>query len=432
MSIPSAPTARVPIPSRPPPPPVVAAAGNYWIDPVTGSPQAWNAPANWSSGDAFPNGVQAVAIINIAIAATQTIDLNQAITLGALNIGASGGAAAFNLAANGGTLTLDNSPGQAALLQLSTSKGDTISAPMSCNGSLSVSNAAANPFTLSGNISGAGGGVTVNGNVTMSGTNTYTGGTVLNGGTLVFSAGSAIPAAGTLALNNAAAVTVTPANSLPNVLVNGVNTITGNGNSGTGIASLNLAGALTLAVSGGSKVFDLTGTMTGSGTLLLGSAAMTLRFNGTAGDGGAIFNLGAANAVANVRSTVTTAIALGGLMGGPGTQLQGDNSSGGANMTYTVGAANSNTEFDGAIVNGAVGSVALAKAGAGALTLAGTNTYTAGTTVAAGTLVVNTPNASGAGTGAVAVGNGASPSPVPASSPARSPSMPAAPSRREP
>ena len=54
---------------------------------------------------------------------------------------------------------------------------------------------------------------------------------------------------------------------------------------------------------------------------------MTLRFNGTAGDGSAIFNLGTGTGIANVRNTGTTAIALGGLTGGPGTQLQGDNSS---------------------------------------------------------------------------------------------------------
>ena len=189
----------------------------------------------------------------------------------------------------------------------------------------------------------------MNGNTTLSGTNTYTGGTTVNSGALSFSVGAAIPPTGTLTLNNTGAVTVTTANSLPNVLVNGTNAITGNGNSGTGIATLNDSGTLTLFVSGGSDVFDLTGTMTGSGTLVLGSSAMTLRFNGTAGDGNAIFNLGTGTAVASVRNTGTTAIALGGLTGGAGTQLQGDNSSGGANMTYTIGGANANTEFDGVI-----------------------------------------------------------------------------------
>ena len=87
-------------------------------------------------------------------------------------------------------------------------------------------------------------------------------------------------------------------------------------------------------------------------------------------------NFGTGTAVANVRSVGATA-ALGGLTGGSGTQLQGDNSSGGANMTYTIGG---NTEFDGLIVNGTVGTVALTKTGGGTL-LTGANTYSAGTTI---------------------------------------------------
>jgi len=386
--------------------PFVGATGNYWINTITTSPQSWNANSNWSYGTAFPNSTQALAIVNTAISAGQTIELNQAITIGELNMGASSGAAAFNITGNGGTLTLDNTPGQALLLQSATSKGDTISATMTVNGSLLVTNGSTNTLTLAGNISGATNGVTVDGNVTLSGTNIYTNGTTLNSGSLIFSASSAIPASGALTLNNAASVTVTPANSLPSVLVNGTNSITGNGNSGTGIATLNDQGTLVLFVSGGSAVFDLTGVMSGPGNLVLGSSPMTLRFNGTAGDGSAIFNLGTGTAVANVRRTETTAIALGGLTGGSGTQLQGDNSSGGDNVTYTIGGANANTEFDGVIANGSIGVTAMIKIGTGALTLTGANTYSGGTTINGGLLQVNNLTGSGAGSGAVTVANG--------------------------
>ena len=274
-------------------------------------------------------------------------------------------------------------------------------------GSVTFANSAVN-YTVSGaGISGATSLVKTNaGTVTFSSTNSYTGGTVVNGGGIVFSIGAAIPASGTLTLNNTGSAAVTTANSLPNVLVNGTNNITGNGNSGTGIATLNDAGTLTLFISGGSAVFDLTGTMTGSGNLVLGSAAMTLRFNGTAGDGNALFNLGTGTAIANVRSTGTTAIALGGLTGGSGTQLQGDNSSGGANMTYTIGGAGANTEFDGVIKDGTVGTVTLAKIGAGTLTLTNANAYSGGTTVSGGTLLVNNPGGSATGSGAVTVASG--------------------------
>jgi autotransporter-associated beta strand protein len=223
---------------------------------------------------------------------------------------------------------------------------------------------------------------------------------------LVFSVGAAIPVSGTLTLNNTASAAVTTANSLPNVLVNGTNSITGNGNSGTGIVTLDDEGTLTLYVSGGSKVFDLYGTMTGSGSLILGSASMTLRFDGTAGDASALFNLGTGTAIANVRSTGTTAIALGGLAGGTGTQLQGDNSSGGANMTYTIGGAGVNAEFDGVILNGTVGTVAVIKNGGNTQTFANANTYSGGTTINSGALLVNNTGGSGTGSGSVTVAGG--------------------------
>ena len=151
-----------------------------WINTVTTSPQGWNANGNWSGGTSFPNAMQSVATVNSAISANQTIDLNQAIIIGTLNIGAPGGAAAFNVTGNGGTFMLNNSPNQALLMQLSTSKGDTISAPMTVSGGLLVTNASANPFTVSGNITGATNGITVSGSVTLSGNNSFTGGITLN------------------------------------------------------------------------------------------------------------------------------------------------------------------------------------------------------------------------------------------------------------
>jgi autotransporter-associated beta strand protein len=380
-------------------PSVFGASGIYWTNAVTALAQSWNVNANWINSSAFPNGAQSQAIVNSAISGNQTIDLNQAITVGSLSLGSGGGI--FTVAANSGTLTFDNAGTPTTLIELPTSLGDNISAPMSVNGTLLVSNTTANTLSLSGNISS--GTINLTGNTILNGANTYAGGTILNSGLLTFEVASAIPGSGTLTLNGAGTVKVVTANSLPNVLINGANSITGNGNSGTGIATLNDAGLLTLFVSGGSDVFDLTGTMTGSGTLALGTSAMTLRFNGTGGDGNAVFNLGTGTSVANVRNTGTTGISLGGLIGGAKTQLQGDNSGGGANMTYTIGGANANSEFDGAIVNGTVGTVAVSKTGSGTLVLTGTNNYSAGTTINGGTLLVNNAKGSGTGLGTVAV-----------------------------
>jgi autotransporter-associated beta strand protein len=246
------------------------------------------------------------------------------------------------------------------------------------------------------------------GALTLDETNSYTGGTIVNGGLLTFSIGAAIPASGTLTLNNTSAVTVVSANSLPNVLANGTNSITGNGNSGTGIATLNVPGSLTLFATTGSKVFDLTGTISGSGTLVLGNpSAMTLRFNGTSGDGSAIFNLGTAANFAYVRNGAT-AIALGGLAGGAAVILQGASSAANT-VTYTIGGANANTEFDGVITNGTFAgnpAVAIVKTGAGTEIFTGANTYTGGTTINNGVLQINNFIGSGSGTGAVVVNSG--------------------------
>jgi rhamnogalacturonan endolyase len=272
-----------------------------------------------------------------------------------------------------------------------------------------VTNSTAKSYTFSGSGSISGTNMLIKtgpGALTINVANTYTGGTTVSNGLLTFNIAAAIPASGTLSLNNTGAVTVVTASGLPNVLVNGTNAITGNGNSGTGIATLDDEGTLTLFTSGGSKVFDLTGAMTGPGNLILGTSGMTLRFNGTSGDGNAIFNLGTGVNFANVRSTSTTAIALGGLAGGASAQLQGDNSSGGANMTYTIGGAGANAEFDGVILNGTVGTVAVMKTGGNTQTFTNANTYTAGTTINGGTLQINNLGGSGTGSGNVTVASG--------------------------
>ena len=75
----------------------------------------------------------------------------------------------------------------------------------------------------------------------------------------------------------------------------------------------------------------------------------------------------------------------------------------------TVGSNNHDTIFTGAIQDGGIfggtgGS--LTKIGTGILTLAGANTYTGGTTIEEGRLVVNNTSGSGTGSGTVAVNAG--------------------------
>ncbi len=302
---------------------------------------------------------------------------------------------------NGDTASFDNTGSASPSISLSVA----VQA-----GLVIVSNTTAKNYTFNGSGSITGTNLLVKtgpGTLTLSEVNTYTGGTTVSNGLITFSSGVTIPPAGTLRLMNTGAVTVVTANSLPNTQVNGTNAITGNGNSGTGAATLDVEGRLNLFVSGGSKVFDLTGPLSGPGTLALGTAAMTLRFNGTTGYSNTLFNLGTGTSVASVRNGGSS-IAMGGLSGGTGTILAGASSSG-QTVTFTIGSAGPTTEFDGLLENGGFSgspAVVLIKTGPNTLTLSNANAYSGGTIIRGGILQVNNRTGTGTGAGAVTVNNG--------------------------
>jgi hypothetical protein len=128
----------------------------YWTNLLTGTAQNWNAASNWSNTATYPNAFGRAAIINAEISANQTINLNQRITVGSLSVGSLNGSAAYTIAANGGALFLDNSPGAAALTQISSSAGDTISSEVVFNGNITIRNDSTNPLTLFGTVFGGG------------------------------------------------------------------------------------------------------------------------------------------------------------------------------------------------------------------------------------------------------------------------------------
>jgi beta-galactosidase len=252
--------------------PLVSVPGAYWINPNTTSPQSWDVSSNWNGG-VFPNSTQIPAIVKTAISANQTINLNQTITIGILSLGASGGAAAFNIAGNGGTLTFDNTPGPAGLLQFASSAGDTISAPVIINGALNVTNASTNTLTLSGAISAASG-ITVNGNVALNGTNTYSGATAINGGTLLVNG-----------INGASPITVASGGTL-----GGTGTISGSATWLSG-ASAFLTQGSPLTVSGSITLNTNTVTVHVPGSTPLGAGTYTLMTYNATGSSGSFMTI---------------------------------------------------------------------------------------------------------------------------------------------
>jgi hypothetical protein len=143
-----------------------ADAATYTWTPTAVGTFNWNNASsqnNWTSG--FPNALADVANMNINITGNQTVNLNQAITVGSLTIGDNNGTQTVTLAPNGGSLAFDVSSGSANLIRSAVGTGaTTISAPITLNDNLTVSLAsgtASSTMTLSGVISESGGAKTL-------------------------------------------------------------------------------------------------------------------------------------------------------------------------------------------------------------------------------------------------------------------------------
>ncbi len=228
--------------------------------------------------------------------------------------------------------------------------------------------------------------------------NSYSGGTNISGGILQLGAANALPAGGnitvflggTFDLGGLSQSTSGVASFQGGTVQNG--TLAGasaafDGQSGTVTANLTgsvglnktTSGMLTL---GGSDTY--TGnTVVSAGVLQLGSSAGV---PGGASAGTIILNGGASSAgTVDVNGLAGD---FGGLSGTPGA-VPGTivNNAFGANTTLAVGDNNTSTTFSGTIIDGN-STLALQKAGSGMLTLAGTNAYSGGTTVAQGILAL--------------------------------------------
>ncbi|MEI7954815.1 MAG: autotransporter-associated beta strand repeat-containing protein [Verrucomicrobiota bacterium] len=265
-----------------------------------------------------------------------------------------------------------------------------------------------------GGLTKAGGGTLV-----LSGSNLYTGDTTISAGTLKLGNGSAIPSG--LGTGN---VAVTGTLDLFG------NSASINGLSGTvaGTITSSLAGSVTLTVGGNNRpgsfngiIQNGTGTLalakTGSGTLTLGG---TNTFTGGVTINGGVLQLASAGAL---NSASPNSLSFG-PSAAVGTKLQLNGNSltvsslatnltpgtvvvenaNAAAVTLTVNQAG-NTTFAGVLQDGTGGGAfSLTKAGAGILTLSGTNSYSGITTISAGTLALSYGSAI-ADTGAVLMGN---------------------------
>ncbi|MDX2082348.1 MAG: autotransporter-associated beta strand repeat-containing protein [Terrimicrobiaceae bacterium] len=164
----------------------------------------------------------------------------------------------------------------------------------------------------------------------------------------------------------------------------------------TGVVSLN-AGVLEAAV----MANGLSGSSIGGG----GAAATNLFFNGgalrytgTGHSSNRLFTLGLSGGTLEASGTGALNMNGSGSIGLTGTNVS---------RTFTLGGTNTGANtFAPTLGNNGTGNTILSKTGAGTWILTAANTYSGGTTVTAGTLLVNNTTGSGTGTGAVNVSAG--------------------------
>ena len=398
----------------------VAPVTAYWTNNISGA-QNWNVNGNWTNVSVFPNTGGELTVINNALTGPQTINLNQSITIGAMQIGDASGLSSYTIAANGGSLSFsDVNP--VILTQLPSSRGDVLATPINLVADLIVVDDSINPLTLAGPLSSSGGSLTVGSGVLQIGNGVLNGSlgavNVTDSSSLVFNCPGAITNSGVISgsgsLTNSGAGTVQ---------LNAVETYTGPTVVNGGFLELNgpngnpsvLNSSSGLIINNGGAV-DILGnnSLTGA-SAALGTLPITVNAGGTL-TGSAVAN-GGAGTTTHIRCMLAL---NGGTLanGGTGTGSSAFGSWALDDGLTTLGGTNTSvisalcvvpSESGGTIFNIAKGGTAsgidllvtgtftnatsqndtgIIKTGNGTMAFAGVNTYIHNTFVNAGTLAL--------------------------------------------
>jgi autotransporter-associated beta strand protein len=354
--------------------PAVHAASYTWT-PLTAGPFNWNNASsqnNWTSG--FPNALADVANMSVNLSANQTVNLNQAITLGTLTIGDNNGAQTFTLAPNSGSLIFDVSSGTASLNRSSAGTGaTTVSSNITLNDNLIVKLAggsASSTMNLSGIISESGGAKSLtkdSGTLTLAltGANTFSGGVFIKNGTLESRTTTTTLGSGTATMGGAGST--------------GATYLTGQSNSNRFVINAPDSGDIVIGANGAGSGFTMSGGVTLNGNLTLQTfenvisattKASAIITGGVTGTGNLLLNnLGARDNVITISGTSV-------------------NHSGSITLSGT--AATGNTTIS-APIGSNVTSITQSSA-TSRLVLSGSNAYTGATNINAGTLALGASN----------------------------------------
>jgi autotransporter-associated beta strand protein len=246
------------------------------------------------------------------------------------------------------------------------------------------------------------------GELVLTGASTYSTGTTINAGTLSFgntSLGTGnITFGGSSTLQWNGANTQDVSSKIQAIGAGLTATLDTNGNNVTLASILSGNGAIAKV---GTGALALSGANTYSGGTTL--SAGTLDINNATAIGTSTFTIASGTAIDNTSGAAITLSTTNAQTWSGGFTFTGTNALNlgtgavtlGGSLTTTVSAS---TLTVGGIISGTGDS--LTKAGNGTLAVTGSNTYSGGTTISAGTLLVNDASGSGTGSGAVAVSNG--------------------------
>ncbi|MHA4810547.1 autotransporter-associated beta strand repeat-containing protein [Flavitalea flava] len=287
-----------------------------------------------------------------------------------------------------GTVTVSGTQSIQSMVFNPSASGNFIIGASAGNGTIinNSGNITANANATINSILAGSSGLTLSGTgtITLDTTTTYTGITTINSGTLLLSSGTA----------NA----YTPTLTTPIVIASG-GTLTADISSKNVNLSGNISGAGTLTFPNVTQLqtFRLYGNnsgFTGSFSEPTSSRGIMWSDNqGTSnaantGSAGAAWNLSGVFGFIETTGTATATVQLGSLSGTNTATLLGGFGGSGID-TFQIGALNTNTAFLGAIQDDpqqGIATIAVKKVGNGTLTLSGANTYSGTTTVSAGTL----------------------------------------------
>ncbi len=260
---------------------LTAPCAAQWTWSRTGGSHNWGSGGSWSGASGSPNSLTAIANVNNNITSNQTINLNNSVSAGTINIGDSTltggvfqtftiqpasptqtltlGSGGINSSNSLNTITANMILGASTVIQHTTASGS-----LNLNGNVNLGSNAltvsgSGSTTIAGLISGTGSLVkTGSSNLILSGANNYSGGTTASAGTLTGSSTSlqgAIINNSSVVFNQAAAGTYAGAMSGTGSFVK------------TGVGNLTLSGVNSYG--GGTTVSA--GILTGSSTSLQGA-----------------------------------------------------------------------------------------------------------------------------------------------------------------